>query len=327
MAQVLRHLTTTQQDPRLLVGLDTTDDAAVYRLTATEALIQTVDFFTPVVDDPYQFGQIAAANALSDVYAMGGRPLVALNIACFPTCLPVETLAQILQGGADKVREAGALVAGGHTVEDDVPKYGLSVTGVVHPQEVLTNAGAQVGDVLVLTKPLGTGIILTAAKAGLVPGELLAAAVASMVTLNRGAALAMGQVGVNGCTDVTGFGFLGHLAELASASKVAVEVFAQAVPVLPQVVELASMGILPGGAHRNRDYLEAVVTFDPDVDQAWQDVFFDPQTSGGLLISVRPDKAQQLLVALEQQGVVGARVVGRVVAGDEGKITVQRGLK
>jgi selenide,water dikinase len=322
LSQVLREITHLNQDPRLLIGLETTDDAAVYQLDDQQALIQTLDFFTPVVDDPYLFGQIAAANALSDVYAMGGTPLLALNIACFPTCLPVEMVGAILKGGADKVREAGALIAGGHTVEDEEPKYGLAVTGLVHPDRVISNAGARVGDLLILTKPLGTGIILTAAKAGLAQQDAVARIEESMATLNREAAQAMLAVGVSACTDITGFGFLGHLHELAAASGVMVEVAAEGIPLFPAATELAQMGLVPGGAYRNREYLAGKVAFAPEIGEELQDVLFDPQTSGGLLISVPQGKEGKLLAELARRGVSEARLVGRVVAGSPGRIKV-----
>jgi len=253
---------------------------------------------------------------------MGGTPLLALNIACFPTCLPVEMLGAILKGGADKVREAGALIAGGHTVEDEEPKYGLAVTGLVHPDRVISNAGARAGDLLVLTKPLGTGIILTAAKAGMAQEDAVAQVEESMATLNREAAQAMLAVGVSACTDITGFGFLGHLYELAAASQVMVEVAAADIPLFPAALELARMGLVPGGAFRNREYLAGKVAFAPEIEEEIRDVLFDPQTSGGLLISVPGDKGEKLLAELARRGVSGARLVGRVVAGQPGRIKV-----
>lgn len=312
LSQVLRQLPRIH-DEHLLVGLETADDAAVYRLTEDVAIIETVDFFTPVVDEPYLFGQIAAANALSDVYAMGGRPLLALNITCFPTCLPPEILAEILKGGADKVREAGAIIAGGHTIQDDEPKYGLAVTGLVHPQRIITNAGALPGDVLILTKPLGTGIIATAIKAELVSTECQQAALTSMNALNREAAAAMISVAAHACTDITGFGLLGHTAEMAEASGVSVIFTLHQVPLLPQTAELAAMGLIPGGAYRNRDYLGEKVVFDKNISPAQQAILFDPQTSGGLLIAVPEEKADRLVEKLHTTGVTAACVVGRVV--------------
>lgn len=312
LSQVLRQLPRLE-DPYLLVGLEKADDAAVYQLTEDMAIIETVDFFTPVVDDPYLFGQVAAANALSDIYAMGGRPLLALNIACFPTCLPPEILAGILKGGADKVREAGAIIAGGHTVQDEEPKYGLAVTGLVHPQRVLTNAGALPQDVLILTKPLGTGIIATAVKAELAPPEAREAALASMVALNREAASAMLSVGVHACTDITGFGLLGHAAEMAEASGISMVFEYDRLPLLPKTVELASMGLIPGGAYHNRDHLGEAVAFAKSLTPAQQAILFDPQTSGGLLIATPPERADRLLQELHASGVTAARAIGRVV--------------
>lgn len=322
---MLRELTQFN-DPRLLVGLDTTDDAAVYQLNSEQALIQTLDFFTPVVDDPYLFGQIAAANALSDVYAMGGTPLLALNIVCFPTCLPVEVLQAILQGGADKVKEAGAILAGGHTVEDDEPKYGLSVTGIIHPAKIISNAGAKAGDLLLLTKPLGTGIALTALKADLAEAELVNSVQQSMATLNKDAAAVMVEVGVSACTDITGFGFLGHLYEMIVASKVSATVATCNIPVFPGVAALAQMGLIPGGAYRNRDYLVDNVTFTPGVKEEMADILFDPQTSGGLLISISAAKASVLIEKLAKYGVTTAAIVGEISGGAPGRIKVVQEL-
>ncbi len=305
------------------MGLETTDDAAVYKLNEQQALIHTLDFFTPVVDDPYVFGQIAAANALSDIYAMGGTPLLALNIACFPDCFSVKIMGEVLKGGADKVQEAGALIAGGHTISDEEPKYGLSVAGLVHPDRIITNAGAQVGEVLVLTKPLGTGIILTAAKAGLAPQNAVAMVEESMAALNRAAAQAMAAVPVSACTDITGFGFLGHIHEMAAASGVAVEIDASSIPLFTGVLEFAARGLVPGGAHRNRKYLEGKATFAAGVEGILQIALFDPQTSGGLLLGVPAPKVDQLLAELTSRGVREAHIVGKVVAGKAGHIKVK----
>lgn len=302
----------SKTDPNLLVGLDTSDDAAVYRLNSELATIQTVDFFTPMVDDPYLFGQIAAANALSDVYAMGGTPLMALNIVCFPSCLPPEILGDILQGGAAKVSEAGAIIAGGHSVQDDEPKYGLAVTGVVHPNKIYSNASAQVGDFLILTKPLGTGIINTGIKADMVKQENIDKAVKTMATLNKDAAAAMVNVGASACTDITGFGFLGHAAEMAKGSGLSLTVFAEAVPVLPGAKELARMGIIPGGAYQNRKHLGDAVFVEEGVTREQVDILFDPQTSGGLLIAAKPEQTHKLLKELHQQGVLEAQIVGEL---------------
>lgn len=323
LAQVLRQLPLST-DPNLLVGLHTADDAAVYKIAEDLALIQTVDFFTPVVDDPYIFGQIAAANALSDVYAMGGRPLLALNIACFPNCLPVEVLGEILRGGAEKVREAGAIIAGGHTVQDDEPKYGLAVTGLAHPREIITNAGARPGDLLILTKPLGTGIICTAIKAEMASREASRAAIEQMAALNAKASFAMKEAGAHACTDITGFGLLGHAAEMAAASGVSL-VFHQAeTPLLPGVTELAAMGLIPAGAYHNRDFLNEQVVFDPAIPPEQRTVLFDPQTSGGLLIAAAEEKVDLLLKRLAEEGINTARVIGRVAKRKEAPLKVEQ---
>lgn len=293
------------------MGPDTSDDAAVYRLNDDTALIQTVDFFTPVVDDPYLFGQIAAANSLSDVYAMGGTPLLALNIVCFPNCLPPAVLEQILKGGARKVAEAGAIIAGGHTIQDDEPKYGLAVTGLVHPDRVLSNAGASPGQFLVLTKPLGTGIINTAVKGELAPPAAARAALETMLELNRNAAGVALRHGVTACTDITGFGFLGHAAEMARASGVSLEIWAGAIPVLPGTREMAAMGMIPAGAYANRDYLAGQVNISEQLGAEDTAICFDPQTSGGLLISVPHRELDPIMDEMKKAGVKAA-VVGRV---------------
>lgn len=310
-------------DERLLVGIETADDAGVYLMTEDTALIQTVDFFTPVVDDPYLYGQIAAANAFSDVYAMGGRPLTALNIICYPTASgDFETLEKILLGGADKIKEAGALLVGGHSVEDKEPKYGLAVTGVVHPGKLITNRGVRKGDFLVLTKRLGTGIIATAMKADLAPPEVVAEASREMATLNRSAAEAMQEVGVSACTDITGFGLLGHALEMARASKVQFTIDAGALPLLPAATDSAAMGLIPAGAYSNRDYVAPHVSFDPGVPQVLQDLLHDPQTSGGLLIAVPQGRLDRLLGALEEHRVSTAAVIGTATGGKPGTISV-----
>ena len=304
------------------MGIETADDAGVYLLTDEIALIQTVDFFTPVVDDPYLYGQIAAANALSDVYAMGGRPLTALNIICYPSsCGELETLTAILKGGADKIKEAGALLVGGHSVEDREPKYGLAVTGLVHPAKLITNRGARPGDRLVLTKRIGTGVITTALKADLAPSQAVTAACREMATLNRHAAEAMEEVGVSACTDITGFGLLGHALALAQASGVHLRLNAAAVPLLPAAEELAASGLLPAGAYANREHVAARVSFATGLPQALGDLLCDPQTSGGLLIAVAPDRLNRLLTALSHRRVTAA-VIGSVTAEEAGRITV-----
>ena len=290
--------------PDLLVGRDTSDDAAVYRISPGLALIQTVDFFTPIVDDPETFGRIAAANALSDVYAMGGRPLLAMNIVCFPSrSLPLAVLRDVLRGGCEVVQRSGALLVGGHTVDDRELKYGLAVTGTVAPDRVVTNAGARPGDVLILTKPLGTGVLATAIKAGMAPTEVVAEAVRWMSTLNREAAEAMQEVGVHACTDVTGFGLLGHALELARASRVSLVVDALRVPLIAGVRELADLGMLPAGSFANRRYCEGSLVVERGVAPQLVDLLADAQTSGGLLIAVGPERADTLHTALERRGV------------------------
>lgn len=308
-------------DPCLLVGIETADDAGVYKINETTALIQTLDFFTPIVDDPYLFGQIAAANSLSDVYAMGGKPLTAMNIVAFPIgCLPPEVLRDILMGGQDKVIEAGAVIVGGHTIDDKEPKYGLSVTGTVHPDKILTNAGAKLGDILILTKAIGTGVLATAARADMFP-EGVAASIESMATLNRVAAEVATKYTVHSCTDITGFGLLGHIYEMASGSNVAMKIQAAAIPLLPDAAEAAAMGLVPAGAYANRDYL-TTITIDPSVPVHIQDLCFDPQTSGGLLLSVPPESAIEVVRALEQAGADQAKIIGEVIPGERGEIYV-----
>ncbi|SFR00078.1 selenophosphate synthase [Desulfoscipio geothermicus DSM 3669] len=294
-----------------MVGLDTSDDAAVYKLNDRQALIQTVDFFTPMVDDPYLFGQIAAANALSDIYAMGGQPLMALNIVCFPDCLPIAVLQEILQGGADKVVEAEGIIAGGHTVRDDEPKYGLAVTGLAHPAGIITNATARPGDRLVLTKPLGTGIINTGIKAELVSVEAANLAVQSMAALNKAASLVMMQCGANACTDITGFGLLGHAAEMAAASKVSLEIAFSSIPMLPETLDMARMGLIPAGAYDNKGHLEENIRFVNGFKPEEQMALFDPQTSGGLLISMPEAVVSRFMAELNRQNVQAA-VIGKV---------------
>lgn len=308
------------RDPRLLVGMDTSDDAGVYQLNSETALIQTLDFFTPIVDDPYLFGQIAAANSLSDVYAMGGRPLTAMNIVTFPVCkLDGSVLLSILSGGQEKIIEAGAVLAGGHTIEDDEPKYGLSVTGIVHPAKVWTNAGAKPGDVLILTKPIGTGVLYTAMRADLFP-EGVAAAAESMAKLNRNAAEIGERYLVHACTDITGFGLLGHAFEMASASGVDMEVNSAAIPWLLDAPEAACMGLIPAGAYANRAYLEQI-SFHPSVTTAIQDLCYDPQTSGGLLFSTPESEIESFLAELNRDGLTVA-CIGRVKGPGKGSIYV-----
>jgi selenide,water dikinase len=299
------------------VGLGTSDDAAVYRICEDKAVILTMDFFTPVVDDPYTFGMIAAANALSDVYAMGGRPVTAMNIVCFPTCLSVDIMRDILRGGADKVMEAGAVLAGGHSIEDDEPKYGLSVMGLVHPDKIFTNTKARPGDVLILTKPLGTGILNTAIKADMLDGSVYTKAVDTMAYLNADACNAALETGVEGCTDITGFGLLGHACEMAEGSGVTLEIWPEQMPIIEESIELARMGIIPAGAYNNRAFVKDKVRFDKEVSQEIRDIMFDPQTSGGLLISAAFERADELMRLLRQKNKASFSIIGRVKAREE----------
>lgn len=309
------------------MGTDTADDAGVYQLDENIALVQTVDFFTPVVDDPYTFGEIAAANALSDVYAMGGTPITALNIVGFPFCsLSGDVLAQILAGGQAKAAEAGVTIVGGHTIQDKEPKYGLAVTGLVSPAKIYTNTGLRAGDYLVLTKAIGTGVVATAEKAGMASKTAMVEAVGSMTTLNRWAAQAMQRVGCHSCTDITGFGLIGHTYEMAAGSKVAVELYADAVPLITEAAEYASMGLIPGGAYANREALQESVAWEGDIPQELQDLFYDPQTSGGLLIAVAPEKLPALLAELKNEHVAVVAVVGRAIPLQAKHIMVKKGM-
>lgn len=286
--------------------------------------MQTIDFFTPVVDDPYQFGEIAAANALSDVYTMGAKPITALNLVAYPVCeLGTDTLKAILQGGSDKVAEAGAVLLGGHSVEDEEPKYGLAVTGIIHPDKIITNSGAREGDLLVLTKPLGTGVLVTALKGGLLSLEEEENLAKGMAALNATAANVMRSVGVHACTDITGFGLLGHLREMAENSSVDMNVDLTSVPLLPRAEELAGEGLIPAGAYRNREHFEDHIEIRGKLKQALLDILFDPQTSGGLLIAVPQERGDQLLSGLRRSGIVDPRVIGHVLGSGTGKIIVR----
>ena len=298
------------EDPNLLVGFDRSDDASVYKLSQDLALVQTVDFFPPIADDPYLFGQIATANALSDVYAMGGEPKLCLNIMAVPKDMPPEAVHDLLRGGYDKVYEAGALITGGHSILDDEPKYGLAVTGFVHPDRMLTNSGAKPGDALLFTKPIGIGVLTTAAKADLTPPQAMERAHKLMTTLNKAARDVMVQYRVHACTDVTGFGLLGHGLEMAQGSGVELEIDAGAVDFIPEAAELARMGILPEGMYRNRSF--AGDSVDPGTAELWQqDLLYDPQTSGGLLMAVDPEDAEALYEAL-RPAVPSAQWIGTV---------------
>jgi selenide,water dikinase len=311
------------KDPRVLVGLDTSDDAGVYQLNDEVALVQTVDFFTPIVDDPFTFGQIAVANALSDVYAMGGTPLTGMNLVAFPIkTLSLSILKDILLGGLSKMEEAGVALVGGHSIDDPEIKYGLAVTGVVHPNKILTNAKATAGDKLVLTKPLGTGIISTALKARMASEEAIRKSVESMVALNRTASEWMKKFGAHACTDITGFGFIGHALEMATASRVGMVVQSKAVPVLPEAMEYAKSGLIPGGAYSNRDFFSCRVEVHSGVLALLVDLFYDPQTSGGLLISLPSDEAKELVATLKKEKNIDSCIVGEVVKEPPGKIQI-----
>ena len=304
--------------------MENLDDAGVYKLSDDLAIIQTVDFFTPIVDDPYAFGQIAVANALSDVYAMGGKPLTALNLVCFPiNSMDISILESILRGGIAKMNEAGVILIGGHSIDDTELKYGLAVTGTVHPDRLITNAGAVAGDKLLLTKPLGTGIINTALKAGMVSEALARKVTICMATLNKKASELMAEIGVHACTDITGFGFLGHSAQLAKASQVGLEFNLDSIPYFTEVIEFAQQGLCPAGLFRNKDYYSAKVKFPRDIPQYMPDILFDAQTSGGLLISLEPAKAELMLSRLHQAGVSDAAIIGEVVSEPKGKITLK----
>lgn len=295
------------------MGYDSSDDACVYQVSPEVAVIQTVDFFTPIVDDPYLFGQIAAANALSDVYAMGGVPKLAMNLLCVPNCLSLQTVRGILEGGHSKAVEAGCVIAGGHTIQDNEPKYGLCVTGFVHPDRILRNVGALPGDVLVLTKPLGAGILTTALKADLISPAARDEVYAHMATLNARAGQAVLQVEqVHACTDVTGFGLLGHAFEMTQEGSVTIRLHGKALPLMQEAREMAEMGVIPSGAYRNQDYVRPHLTLLPGAEQVLLDLASDPQTSGGLLVSLPPDQAERLLALLRPFAPWSA-IVGQVL--------------
>jgi selenide, water dikinase len=312
------------EHPQVLVGLENPDDAGVYKINDDLALIQTVDFFTPVVDNPYDFGQIAAVNSLNDVYAMGGQPITAMNLVAFPSCtLPMEVLAEILAGGAAKIAEAGAVLIGGHTIEDKEPKYGLSVTGTVHPEKVLRNYTAKPGDVLILTKPIGIGVVTTAIKGGAAKEEDIKFITKLMATLNKEAAEGFQHVGtVNACTDITGFGLMGHIYEMAAGSNVTIKLDITKVPFIPQAKDFAAMGLVPGGAYSNRSYLKDKYAIQGEITEIEDDLLFDPQTAGGLLISLPEKDADKLMKYYHNQG-VNAWLIGEVLNQEEVNIKVK----
>jgi selenide, water dikinase len=293
----------------------------VYRILPDLAMIQTVDFFTPIVDDPFDFGRISAANAISDIYAMGGTPKTAMNLVAFPSQqMDIAILREIIQGGLDKMKEAGVVLVGGHSIEDKELKYGLSVTGFVHPDRVLTKRNLKAGDLLILTKPLGTGIINTAIKGGLADKALIESVTEIMAELNRIPALIMSRYPVHACTDITGFGLIGHLAEMVEGSGCGVTLFSRAIPVIPEAIPFADMGMVPAGAYRNRGFREFMVDLHGDASRSLIDILFDPQTSGGLLISSAPGDAKNMLNELHNSGIDRAAVIGEVIPGPQEKI-------
>ena len=312
----------THSDPRLLVGFDKSDDASVYYLDENTALVQTTDFFPPIVDDPFLYGQIAAANAISDVYAMGGEPKLALNIMCIPEAMTADMVQELLRGGYDKAYEADVIITGGHTIHGAEPIYGLAVSGFVHPDRILTNSGAKPGDVLILTKPLGVGVLTTAAKAGLVDSDVMARIYRQMATLNKAARDIMVKYRVHSCTDVTGFALLGHSFEMAQGSNCTVHIRSKNVPFHPEAWEFADMGFLPAGAYRNRDYAEAGVTVRNGISRTMQDLLYDPQTSGGLLMAVDAADADACLKEL-QDAIPNAAAVGYVTEREENWIILE----
>lgn len=310
------------ENKNLLVGFDTNDDACVYKINDNTVAIQTVDFFPPMVDDPYVFGQIAAANALSDIYAMGGNPAVAMNLLCFPSCLDTSIMHDILAGGYDKVKEAGAVIAGGHTIADPTPKYGLCVSGFAHPSEILSNSNAKVGDLLVLTKPLGIGIMNTAAKAELLTEDKIKEVTSIMSTLNKYAKECAVGLQVHSCTDITGFSLVGHSYEMASGSNKTIEIFSDYVPIIDGALDYAKMGIIPEGMYNNLDYLEDKFTLASNIKQELQDVLIDPQTSGGLLISLPEKDANKFLSRIEAF-TPHARIIGQVLDKSDKHIVIE----
>ncbi len=311
-------------DPNLLIGLERGDDAGVYKLNDDLAIIQTIDFITPIVDDPYTFGQIAAANALSDVYAMGGKPLTAMNVVCFPIqSQDISVLGEILRGGWDKLREAGVALVGGHSIEDPELKYGLSVTGVIHPSKIIANSGSEVGDKLILTKPLGTGIVSTAIKGGVAGEEAVARIAVSMTTSNKRASELMQDAGVHACTDITGYGLLGHACGMIEDGPVCMEIHVTAIPCFPEAKGLARMGLVPGGTQRNREFRLNMIEQAYEIGDDMWNILFDPQTSGGLLISVPAREAEALLQNLHRNSIKDAAIIGEVVGEPKGRIIIR----
>ncbi|MBU1627482.1 selenide, water dikinase SelD [bacterium] len=319
LAKALKGLN-LKDDPNLLVGIGSSDDAGVYKLSEEIAIVQTLDFFTPIADDPLTFGMIAAANSMSDVYAMGGKPLTAMNIVCFPSGkMDISILRNILKGGAQKVHEAGAFLLGGHSVNDSELKYGLSVTGIINPHKLVTNIGGKPGDGLILTKPLGSGIITTAIKKEIADNKITDLVIQLMCTLNNIASTVMTEIGVNACTDITGFGLIGHLLEMLRC-EVGARIYADKIPILPKVLDFAEKGIMPGGTKKNRDYYTKLMI--TDVDTHIVDVLNDPQTSGGLLMAVPPDKVDLMLNKLTALGIIHASLIGHLTDHNKGKVEI-----
>lgn len=322
LKQVIGSLPLAERNPDLLVGIETSDDAGVFRISDELALVQTVDFFTPIVDDPYSFGQIAAANAISDIYAMGGKPLTVLNIVAFPIAtLDKQILAEILRGAADKVKEAGATLVGGHSIDDKEPKFGLAVTGLIHPDQIKTNTGAKPGNKLILTKPIGVGIMTTSIKKDQLSAEEVEQVTRVMATLNKSSAEIMSKYDVSACTDVTGFGLIGHALEMAKGSEVGITIVKEAVPLLPRVRELAEAGFVPGGTKNNFAYIENDVAFPEAMDQIDRWILCDAVTSGGLLIAVAAEQSEEMLQELKAAG-VEASIIGEAGAEGAGRIVV-----
>ncbi len=304
--------------------MERAEDAGIYKIADNLAIVQTVDFFTPIVDDPYAYGQISGANSLSDVYAKGGRPLTAMNMVCFPIkTMDISILRSILAGGLDKLHEAGVILIGGHSVDDQELKYGMSVTGVIDPRKVIANNTGHDGDMLILTKPLGTGIISTAIKAGAAPASAVKQAIESMSALNKKACEVMLEVGVNACTDITGFGLIGHAAEFVLDTSLGMTVYAESLPYFKAAPKLAEAGYIPGGLTRNREYRQNIVKFSPETPDFIRQLVFDPQTSGGLFMAVAPEKADLMVKRLHKAGVKAAAIVGELTSRNKGKITVK----
>lgn len=321
MAEVLKPLPQSNH-PDLLVGFNKADDAGVFRINDSTALVQTVDFFPPIVDDPYHFGRIAAANALSDVYAMGGKPVTALSIVGFPMNLPSWVLTEMLRGGNEKIEEAGAVVVGGHSIKDKELKYGVSVTGLIHPDKIITNSSAKAGDWLYLTKPLGTGIITTAIKNDAAKPDLIELVIEQMTQLNKAPAEVMVKHNVNSATDITGFGLLGHAYEMAAGSDVSIKIFSSELPLLPQAMELAKKGMIPGGAAANREYLEGKIKFHNKIDENLEHVLFDPQTSGGLFIAMPESHADAFEKEMTDKKIFFKKI-GQVISKSEYPLEIE----